>query len=615
MTTARLCLLGTVAALTWPSSALAVNGATFVSQSVPSSVPRGSTFSVEVTFQNTGDTTWTAPAGHCLGSEHPRDNSTWGTNRMFFAAQATDSVAPGASYTFRATLAAPATEGDYDFQWQMLQDAVEWFGATSDLLTLHVTAPTLPPLSCDGREVVCLDLKSAAAVAASGGTVVGGDFDGWGFEPSNQGGIDWDFDAGRDLSAGRMEVLVTGLLPLPGDEGSGGKVSIFDLCGTGTQGNEGVGLQKMDESYRDGHIFRLGMDDDGLADNWDAAIITGADFGNYYSIKDWKAGETHLVAAAWSRAGVELWVDSSHFSSWGNGDTFDPVTKVFTLAARCTHYANQHAVARFSNFHLWAEGTCGNGKVDSGEACDGNCPTACADADACTADTLTGSAQTCDAACSHTPIAACASGDGCCPLGCTNASDSDCPVTSLCGNGKVDSGETCDGNCPTTCADTDACTVDALAGSATNCTAACGHAAVTACTPGDGCCPSGCVSPADSDCPAVPPDCGNGKLDTGETCDGDCPASCDDKTACTNDTLTGTAAACNVSCSHTMITACVGGDGCCPSACTSSTDSDCEKKPLPPTGNGACGCAVAGAPAAAWLGAIVALALCRRRRV
>lgn len=73
-----------------------------------------------------------------------------------------------------------------------------------------------------------------------------------------------------------------------------------------------------------------------------------------------------------------------------------------------------------------AAGLCGNGVVDAGEICDGDCPSGCADPDACTADSMTGSAESCDARCVHEPITTCESGDGCCPSSCTAADDDDC---------------------------------------------------------------------------------------------------------------------------------------------------------------------------------------------
>ena len=68
---------------------------------------------------------------------------------------------------------------------------------------------------------------------------------------------------------------------------------------------------------------------------------------------------------------------------------------------------------------------CGNGTLDPGETCDGDCPT-CEDADPCTEDVITGSADTCDLVCSTTPITACVDGDMCCPESCSTDMDNDC---------------------------------------------------------------------------------------------------------------------------------------------------------------------------------------------
>ncbi len=70
---------------------------------------------------------------------------------------------------------------------------------------------------------------------------------------------------------------------------------------------------------------------------------------------------------------------------------------------------------------------------------------------------------------------------------------------SLCGNALVDPGETCDGNCPTTCADVLTCTTDTLVGTPGTCDVACQHAG-TGCAAGDACCSPGCDSTTDSDC-------------------------------------------------------------------------------------------------------------------
>lgn len=75
------------------------------------------------------------------------------------------------------------------------------------------------------------------------------------------------------------------------------------------------------------------------------------------------------------------------------------------------------------------------------------------------------------------------------------------PTMPKCGNAKVEAGELCDGDCPTSCNDNDACTMDVLAGSPSTCNAVCSYPAISACTSGDGCCPSGCDYKTDGDCP------------------------------------------------------------------------------------------------------------------
>ncbi|MBT6489569.1 MAG: hypothetical protein HOK97_07400, partial [Deltaproteobacteria bacterium] len=217
-------------------------------------------------------------------------------------------------------------------------------------------------------------------------------------------------------------------------------------------------------------------------------------------------------------------------------------------------------------------GECGNGIVETGETCDGDCRTSCNDAIACTTDILSGDPASCNVACEYTEIAACANDDGCCPPGCSFETDSDCSAT--CGNGVIDSGELCDGDCPTSCDDGVSCTQDNLVGSAANCTAQCVPVTITDCVEGDGCCAAGCSPEVDSDCSTT---CGDGIVDApSETCDGNCPTNCDDTIACTVDIFSGSAENCTAGCSYVDIVLCESGDGCCPAGCVNAEDSDCE---------------------------------------
>ena len=113
----------------------ATNGAAFVSQSVPTSMNAGQNYTVSVTMNNSGSSTWTTDL-YKLGSQNPQDNGTWGTGRVYLSS----AVAPGANYTFSFTVTAPSTPGTYNFQWRMVKEGVEWFGAYTTNIAVSVTS-------------------------------------------------------------------------------------------------------------------------------------------------------------------------------------------------------------------------------------------------------------------------------------------------------------------------------------------------------------------------------------------------------------------------------------------------------------------------------------------
>ncbi len=101
----------------------------------------------------------------------------------------------------------------------------------------------------------------------------------------------------------------------------------------------------------------------------------------------------------------------------------------------------------------------------------------------------------------------------------------DASTSAVCGNGVLEPGEECEGNCPASCTNR-GCTKFDLQGSPAQCTARCVEMGVeTACKNGDGCCPPGCNTAIDGDCSVQ---CGNELREAGETCDplASCPTSC-----------------------------------------------------------------------------------------
>jgi len=221
---------------------------------------------------------------------------------------------------------------------------------------------------------------------------------------------------------------------------------------------------------------------------------------------------------------------------------------------------------------------CGDGKVEGGELCDGNCPalSACKVSGMCIVPVLMGDAEHCNARCDSMPITACNPGDGCCPSGCKYPADSDCSKS--CGDGVVDAPEVCEPSsttrpCPRSCDDGMACTKDVLTGSAEQCSAQCTNTPITAPAHGDGCCPPGANSLNDDDCK---PACGNKVKEAGEACDGNCPTSCPrpGTDPCVIAELQGSG--CNAKCvTRELVASRASRDQCCPDGANANTDLDC----------------------------------------
>src|SRR5204863_4395414 len=109
----------------------------------------GQSYTVSVTYKNTGSATWTQAGGYYLGSQNAQDNTIWGINPSFYdrVAMPSGGVAPGASVTFSFTVKAPATAGTYNFQRRVLQSNVAWFGDVSANVAVSVTTGSSAPSS------------------------------------------------------------------------------------------------------------------------------------------------------------------------------------------------------------------------------------------------------------------------------------------------------------------------------------------------------------------------------------------------------------------------------------------------------------------------------------
>ncbi len=121
-----------------------VDDATFVGATFPDSLECGEITEVDATIENTGTTTW-------LGSELVKLGAVDDDDPMFDGVRVwlpdDAAVGPGESWTFSFTLQAPDDEGTYLTDWQMLREAVHWFGDVAER-TVTVTCPVVgdPPL-------------------------------------------------------------------------------------------------------------------------------------------------------------------------------------------------------------------------------------------------------------------------------------------------------------------------------------------------------------------------------------------------------------------------------------------------------------------------------------
>jgi hypothetical protein len=134
-----------------------INESVYISQTLPALTP-GETISVSVTMKNTGTTTWTKEGGYKLGSQGPEDNDVWGLSRIELDED--EEIKPNEEKTFSFDITVPVDAGQYIFQWQMIEEGIEWFGSKSDLKSLRIGNEGIYLDDCDQLT----DWKSSSAL-------------------------------------------------------------------------------------------------------------------------------------------------------------------------------------------------------------------------------------------------------------------------------------------------------------------------------------------------------------------------------------------------------------------------------------------------------------------
>jgi hypothetical protein len=122
--------------------------AQFVSQNVPATLQPSQVFVVTIRWLNTGSTVWNGGGGFAVISQNPAHNVDWGGDTVPWVGLP---VAPGEQVELVFQAFAPSRSGIYNFQWQLFQQGVGFFGQMSTNVSITVGDPNQPaPLSIGG---------------------------------------------------------------------------------------------------------------------------------------------------------------------------------------------------------------------------------------------------------------------------------------------------------------------------------------------------------------------------------------------------------------------------------------------------------------------------------
>lgn len=96
---------------------------------------RGKAYPVTIMFKNTGSLPWRSTV-FSLRAQNPAHNLTWTIDSVDLNAD--EIIKPGEFKAFKFNILTPAEPGIYNFQWQMYQDGVKWFGEPSENVAITV---------------------------------------------------------------------------------------------------------------------------------------------------------------------------------------------------------------------------------------------------------------------------------------------------------------------------------------------------------------------------------------------------------------------------------------------------------------------------------------------
>ena len=144
--------------------------AQFVSENVSATLQPSQTFVVTIRWLNTGSTVWNGVGGFSVISQNPAHNVDWGGDLVpWFGVP----VSPGDQMELVFQAFAPSRSGIYNFQWQLFQEGVGFFGQMSANVSVTVGDPNqAPPLSIGGPSTLSAvkGILFTNTLTATGGT-------------------------------------------------------------------------------------------------------------------------------------------------------------------------------------------------------------------------------------------------------------------------------------------------------------------------------------------------------------------------------------------------------------------------------------------------------------
>jgi hypothetical protein len=142
----------------------------FVSQNVPTKMDPGQSFFATIRWVNTSTKPWSGSSGFAIVSQNPANNVNWGGDIVPWLNQP---IAPGEQMNLVFQAAAPARAGIYNFQWQLYEQGVGFFGEMSANASITVGDPSAPdPLSIGGVSTLTATMGTPFnyTIPAAGGT-------------------------------------------------------------------------------------------------------------------------------------------------------------------------------------------------------------------------------------------------------------------------------------------------------------------------------------------------------------------------------------------------------------------------------------------------------------